>query len=391
MPPPTREFEALYRDHYDFVWRNAQRLGVPAASLDDVLQEVFIVAYRRLPDYDGRAAPSTWLFGILHNVWRNHRRGSARSDRKHAALGQQSAIWFGQRRANSQRAAELELAGRLLAEFLAELDDHQRTVFVLAELEGMTGPEIAAALELNLNTARSRLRAARRAFESRFEAHTEIDALTDSLRRDPPRATTEQRDRTHALVLAGIGSLPRVAGTGALGLGAAKLIGGVALVVCAVSGVGFLLAENGSGELIDEPTRTAVVEPRERAETLSPTVEATDAPIPVQAQPVPTRAAVVEPTSPSLTHDADAARLAAARAALLDGSPHLALEQLADIALDGPLGWERTVTEVAARCALDQLDAAREAAARWNRLATGTPIEVPCEDRRDIKPAASDP
>ena len=382
MPPLTREFEALYRDHYDFVWRNAQRLGVPAASLDDVLQEVFIVAYRRLPDYDGRAAPSTWLYGILHNVWRNQRRGSARIDRKHAALWQQSTMWIGQRRASSQRAAELELAGRLLAEFLAQLDDHQRTVFVLAEFEGMTGPEIAAALDLNLNTARSRLRAARRAFESRFDAHAEIAALTDSLRSDPPRASDEQRARTHALVLAGLGELPRVAGLGALGLGGAKLIGGIVLVACAVV-VGVSFVDPGPRAAVDETTPTALAEPpREQSATPAPALELDDVPISVRAEPIGTRETIVEPASPNSMHDADAALLAAARSALIDGNPQGALEQLETIAFDGPLGWERTVTEVAARCALDQIDAAHAAAARWNHHAD-RPIEVPCSAAHD--------
>lgn len=381
MPPPMREFEALYRDHYDFVWRNAQRLGVPTASLDDVLQEVFIIAYRRLPDYDGRAAPSTWLFGILHNVWRNHRRGSVRSDRKHVALWQHSAAWLGQRRANSQRAAEAELAARLLAEFLAGLDEHQRTVFVLAELEGMTGPEIAAALDLNLNTARSRLRAARRAFEVRFDADTELAVLTESLRREPPRATAEQRNHTHALVLAGLGSLPRVAGVGALGLGGAKLIGGVVLIVGVVVAVGVAFVDNGPRERVGGSMPTAVAESApERPATSSATVDLADEPISVRAQPKSTRAAAAEPSAPSIADEGgDAAHLAAARAALLDGGPERALLQLADVELDGPLGWERTVTEVAAHCALGQIDAARQTAARWNQLDAGRPIDVPCD------------
>jgi RNA polymerase sigma factor (sigma-70 family) len=385
MQPLTSEFDALYRDHYDFVWRNAQRLGVPAASLDDVLQEVFIVAFRRLSDYDGRAAPSTWLFGILLNVWRNQRRGSARSARKHVALWQQSTMWLGQRRADSQRAAEAELAGRLLAEFLDQLDDHQRTVFVLAELEGMTGPEIAAALDLNLNTARSRLRAARRAFQTRFDAHAELAALTDSLRRDPPRATAEQRDRTHALVLAGLGPLPRVAGLGALGLGGVKLTGALVLVAGAAAAVGFAFVDDGPPEIVDAAVPTAVAEPSlERVATPAPAIDPGVAPISVHARPTPTRASIVEAASPTIADAADAERLAAARGALLDDTPERALELLTAIAFDGPLGWERTVTAVAAHCELEQIDAARQAAARWNRLHRGPPIELPCgpPDRR---------
>jgi RNA polymerase sigma-70 factor (ECF subfamily) len=54
---------------------------------------------------------------------------------------------------------------RLLHKLLDELDDEKRAVFVLAELEQMSAPEIADAISVNLNTVYARLRAARRDFE----------------------------------------------------------------------------------------------------------------------------------------------------------------------------------------------------------------------------------
>src|SRR5262245_11836835 len=46
------DFEGIYEAHFDFVWRNARRLGVPAANVDDAVQEVFLVVHRRLGEFE---------------------------------------------------------------------------------------------------------------------------------------------------------------------------------------------------------------------------------------------------------------------------------------------------------------------------------------------------
>ena len=48
------DFEAIYRQHIDFVWRTLRLCGVPPAMLEDAAHEVFIVVHRKLPEYDGR-------------------------------------------------------------------------------------------------------------------------------------------------------------------------------------------------------------------------------------------------------------------------------------------------------------------------------------------------
>ena len=67
-------FGQIYEDHFAFVWRNARRLGAPEGDLDDVVQEIFVIASRRLAEFEGRSSVRTWLFGILLNVVRGHRR-----------------------------------------------------------------------------------------------------------------------------------------------------------------------------------------------------------------------------------------------------------------------------------------------------------------------------
>jgi RNA polymerase sigma-70 factor (ECF subfamily) len=157
----------VYERHFDFVWRTARRLGVESAQVDDVVQEVFMVVHRRAGEFEGRASLKTWLFGITRRVVANHFRTARRKP----------AEPYGENEPRDARGldAESELAtaegNRVLHALLDELDADKREVFVLAELEEMTGPELAQALGLNLNTAYARLRAARAAFEQALVRH----------------------------------------------------------------------------------------------------------------------------------------------------------------------------------------------------------------------------
>ncbi|MFO0762546.1 MAG: sigma-70 family RNA polymerase sigma factor [Byssovorax sp.] len=161
------DFEAIYEDHFDFVWRNLRRLGVQEAQLDDAAQEVFLVVHRRLAEFEGRSSLKTWLFGILVRVAGDCRRAVRRkSPHARSPGGAVDADSVADEAAESahDRTARSE-AVRLLHRLLDELDDDKRAVFVLAELEQMSAPEIAESLGQNLNTIYARLRAARREFE----------------------------------------------------------------------------------------------------------------------------------------------------------------------------------------------------------------------------------
>ena len=60
---PALTFAEVYREYLGFVWRNARALGVGTAAVDDVVQEIFVVVHRRLPEFEGRSAVRTWLWG----------------------------------------------------------------------------------------------------------------------------------------------------------------------------------------------------------------------------------------------------------------------------------------------------------------------------------------
>lgn len=153
-------FNEVYDAHFDFVWRSARRLGAPESATDDVVQEVFLVVHRRLAEFEGRSSVRTWLFGIVLRVVADYRRSARRkgaaplpdvlpADERTACPGEQAA-----------QREQVELLHRLLD----TLDDDRRAVFILAELEQMTAPEIAEALSVNVNTVYTRLRAARQRF-----------------------------------------------------------------------------------------------------------------------------------------------------------------------------------------------------------------------------------
>ncbi|MGO8993657.1 MAG: RNA polymerase sigma factor [Polyangiaceae bacterium] len=161
-------FEEVYGEHFPFVWRSVRRLGVDSSAVDDVVQEIFLVVHRRLAEFEARSSMKTWLFGVVLRVVRQHRRTLRR---KPAQLGGGAAmdpdverVRDTAERGPHERAAERE-AVRTLHAILDELDDDKREVFVLSELEQMTVPEIAEAVETNVNTVYSRLRAARRDFD----------------------------------------------------------------------------------------------------------------------------------------------------------------------------------------------------------------------------------
>jgi RNA polymerase sigma-70 factor, ECF subfamily len=158
-PAAERAFEAVYREHFGFVWRILRRLGVPTEALEDAAQEVFLVLHRRRAGLGPDVSLRSWLFGTARRVAADVRRGQHRRERRLQAL----AVVHGDR-ANELPAEQAE-AAEFVQRFLERLDPDKRMVFVLADLEGMTAPEIAGAIDVKLNTVYSRLRAARAEFE----------------------------------------------------------------------------------------------------------------------------------------------------------------------------------------------------------------------------------
>ena len=172
---PRDRFNDFYANHAQFVARSLWRLGIRDESLDDALQEVFLVVYRKLPELDTEEHEKTWVFRITMNVAANLRRQTQRWHRKLG--GGSPALPEATTGSEDEQLARLlhDEKRALLYQVLGTLDEDKRMVFVLHELEQLAMPEVAAALGLNLNTAYSRLRAARTAFERGVEEHAKDD------------------------------------------------------------------------------------------------------------------------------------------------------------------------------------------------------------------------
>lgn len=165
-PPvdPELRFTKLYEENFDFVWRSVRMLGLAPDTADDAAQDVFLVAHRRLSDFEGRSNARTWLFAIALRVVSDHRRSRRRKlrllERVMSMIPEPANTPF-------EAAVGTERRDALLCA-LDGLPDDQRAVFVLADIEEMSAPEIASALDVNLNTVYSRLRSARKTMAVRL-------------------------------------------------------------------------------------------------------------------------------------------------------------------------------------------------------------------------------
>jgi RNA polymerase sigma-70 factor (ECF subfamily) len=135
--------------------------------LDDVVQETFLVIHRKLPTFEGRSSLRTWIAAITRNTAAEFLRR-----KRHQLLGA-GVDPDASASATMSPAEQLEAtaAAQLLDEFLDEMPEEQRDVFLLAEVEQMTANEIGAVLDVNPNTVRTRLRAARMSVQASLARH----------------------------------------------------------------------------------------------------------------------------------------------------------------------------------------------------------------------------
>src|SRR5260221_5814208 len=160
---PT-DLSAVYEAHFRYVWRCLRSLGVRDVHVDDALQDVFVVAARKLEAFDGGAALRTWLYAIALRIARKYRE---RVRKEPASLeGARESEPELVLAATAEGAALHNERLALAHDILETLSDEQREDFVLARVEQMSAPEIADVVGVPLNTVYSRLRAARLAFEA---------------------------------------------------------------------------------------------------------------------------------------------------------------------------------------------------------------------------------
>ena len=146
-----------YREHLSFVCRSLERLGVPRAEIEDRAHDVFVIAHQRWSAFDPSNPVRPWLFGIAVKTASGARQRAWRS--REIAVDAYPDTPDDQQLPD-ERAAQQQLRQKL-RRALDTLDLDRRAIFVLHDLEGVAVPEAARGLGVPLNTAYTRLRAAR--------------------------------------------------------------------------------------------------------------------------------------------------------------------------------------------------------------------------------------
>jgi RNA polymerase sigma-70 factor (ECF subfamily) len=146
----------IFDEHARYVIRTLRHLGVAESDVDDVAQEVFVTVHRKLAEFEGRSKLRTWLYAICLRIASDHRR-RAYVVRERAT--DNPPVDTGER---TGQEPDTSLESRaFVQELLAELDEDKRAVLVLYEIEGLTMREVAEVVGCPLQTAYSRLHAAR--------------------------------------------------------------------------------------------------------------------------------------------------------------------------------------------------------------------------------------
>ena len=161
----TAELDELYRRYRPFIRGALQRHYVSSEELDDVTHDVFVVLLRKLDEASRPRSIKAWLFQIARRVAANHHRGARRRDRKGRALAAAAEL---EPQASPDDLAARQEARDGLAQFIESLDDEACAVFVMSEVEGLRGAEIASRLGISLPMTYARIRSVRSRFDERF-------------------------------------------------------------------------------------------------------------------------------------------------------------------------------------------------------------------------------
>ncbi|RYZ03393.1 MAG: RNA polymerase sigma factor [Myxococcales bacterium] len=166
-PPSALSFEALYDQWFADVSRWVRALGAREADRDDLVQDIFLVVHRRLPDFDGQNVAG-WLYQIARRKVRDHRRllwvkqlfGTTSVPLAEGTLSTDMS---------PLRELETKQRRELLEELLGKLNADQSAAFTLFEIEGNSGEEIAAIQGVPINTVWARIHKARKKLQEQAE------------------------------------------------------------------------------------------------------------------------------------------------------------------------------------------------------------------------------
>jgi RNA polymerase sigma-70 factor, ECF subfamily len=164
----AEEFNRLYRDHVDRIYRFAQRLCGQVDDAKDLVQDTFLNAYRGLRQFRGEAQLSTWLYTIAARACMRMRRKRKGEPQRELSLEDFIPTSEGEFRLQIQtdgltpeEALENKQLRRALNQAIQKLPKNYRLVLVLRDMEGLTAKEVGAVMGLNERAVKSRLHRAR--------------------------------------------------------------------------------------------------------------------------------------------------------------------------------------------------------------------------------------
>ncbi len=370
-----QSFKTLYRQHYGFVWATVRRHGVAPMLVEDAVHDTFVVAYRRLDAFDGRR-PRAWLYSIGRRVASSYRRTEGRREVRH-----RSAADVAPTRLDLESTVGAKAA---LQRFLDGLTPEDRELFVLSEVDGLTGPELATTLGRKLPTVYSRVRVLRQRFEA---------SVGGEARETRPAASA----RGWMLLQPWLGAPTAAATFVGLGLGVAGLLAAAVTVGVVATGDGPAVAASPAvGPALDTVPAAATSSPPALSSSepaTMPSVTASAA-VPLEPEPsqprrirskVPKPAPAPEsnaPEPPVLDLAADTRLLREAKQAVRRGDARGALERLEAHAQRFPEPAQpdlRAALWVESLCALDRDDEARRRARALVESRPSSPVLVRIE------------
>jgi len=151
-------FEELYRLHSGRLFSLTCRMVGNPADAEDLLQDIFLVAHRKLDSFRGESALGTWLYRLATNVCLDHLRSrAARTSELTDTLDDEP--WIPD--SSSRNLAERTVSKMDLERAIALLPDRSRAAFVLHDIEGLEHGEVAAVLGIAEGTSKSQVHKAR--------------------------------------------------------------------------------------------------------------------------------------------------------------------------------------------------------------------------------------
>ena len=153
-------FEELYRQHAARLYNLAYRMLGNAADAEDLLQEIFLLAHRKLGSFRGQSALGTWLYRLATNQCLDHLRSKAvRTAQVTASLAEETPHG---RRFEPAAPPGPSVTSLDLERAIAQLPEGCRAAFVLHDVEGLEHQEVADVLGIAEGTSKSQVHKARR-------------------------------------------------------------------------------------------------------------------------------------------------------------------------------------------------------------------------------------